>query len=124
MENLPNPTEAELEILQTLWQTGSCSVKQVHGILQEKREVGYTTILKQLQIMLEKGLVQRDESARIHLYQATISERNTKEKLVQKFDGGGLTLRTKDSQPGKENNTAPSEVSKMAMSATKRGDLA
>ena len=59
MENLPNPTEAELEILQTLWQTGSCSVKQVHGILQEKREVGYTTILKQLQIMLEKGLVQR-----------------------------------------------------------------
>jgi predicted transcriptional regulator len=85
MENLPNPTEAELEILQTLWQTGSCSVKQVHGILQEKREVGYTTILKQLQIMLEKGLVQRDESARIHLYQATISERNTKEKLVQKF---------------------------------------
>jgi hypothetical protein len=45
-------------------------------------------------------------------------------KLVQKFDGGGLTLRTKDSQPGKENNTAPSEVSKMAMSATKRGDLA
>lgn len=85
MENLPNPTEAELEILQTLWQTGPCSVKQVHGILQEKREVGYTTILKQLQIMLEKGLVQRDESARIHLYQATISERNTKEKLVQKF---------------------------------------
>jgi hypothetical protein len=45
-------------------------------------------------------------------------------KLVQKFDGGGLTLRTKDSQPGKENNTAPSEVTKMAMSATKRGDLA
>ncbi|MEY3320660.1 MAG: hypothetical protein RLZZ417_243 [Bacteroidota bacterium] len=85
MENLPNPTEAELEILQTLWQTGPCSVKQVHGILEKKREVGYTTILKQLQIMLEKGLVQRDESARIHLYHATISERNTKEKLVQKF---------------------------------------
>ena len=85
MEHLPNPTEAELEILQTLWQYGPCSVKQVHGILQEKREVGYTTILKQLQIMLEKKLVQRDESARIHLYQATISEQNTKEKLVQKF---------------------------------------
>ena len=45
-------------------------------------------------------------------------------KLVQKFDGGGLTLRTKDSQPGKENDAAPSEVSKMAMSATKRGNLA
>ena len=57
----------------------------MHGLLQEKREVGYTTILKQLQIMLEKKLVQRDESARIHLYQATISEQNTKEKLVQKF---------------------------------------
>ena len=85
MENLPNPTEAELEILQTLWQTGPCSVKQVHGILQEKREVGYTTILKQLQIMLEKKLVRRDESARIHVYKATISEQNTKEKLVQKF---------------------------------------
>ena len=85
MINLPNPTEAELEILQTLWQIGPCSVKHVHGLLQEKREVGYTTILKQLQIMLEKKLVQRDESARIHLYQATISEQNTKEKLVQKF---------------------------------------
>ena len=85
MKNLPNPTEAELEILQTLWQIGPCSVKQVHGLLQEKREVGYTTILKQLQIMLEKKLVQRDESARIHLYRATISEQNTKEKLVQKF---------------------------------------
>ena len=81
MINLPNPTEAELEILQTLWQIGPCSVKQV----QEKREVGYTTILKQLQIMLEKKLVQRDESARIHLYQAAISEQNTKEKLLQKF---------------------------------------
>ena len=56
MKNLPNPTEAELEILQTLWQIGPCSVKQVHGLLQEKREVGYTTILKQLQIMLEKKL--------------------------------------------------------------------
>ena len=85
MENLPNPTEAELEILQTLWQIGPCSVKKAHGLLQEKREVGYTTILKQLQIMLEKKLVQRDESARIHLYQAAISEQNTKEKLVQKF---------------------------------------
>ena len=85
MINLPNPTEAELEILQTLWQKGPCSVKKVHGLLQEKREVGYTTILKQLQIMLEKKLVQRDESARIHLCQATISEQNTKEKLVQKF---------------------------------------
>ena len=85
MKNLPNPTEAELEILQTLWQIGPCSVKQVHGLLQEKREVGYTTILKQLQIMLEKKLVQRDESARIHLYQATISEQTTKEQLVQKF---------------------------------------
>lgn len=85
MKGLPNPTEAELEILQTLWQTGPCSVKQVHVLLQEKREVGYTTILKQLQIMLEKKLVQRDESARIHLYQATISEQNTKDKLVQKF---------------------------------------
>lgn len=85
MINLPNPTEAELEILQTLWQIGPCSVKQVHGLLQEKREVGYTTILKQLQIMLEKKLVQRDESSRIHLYQAAISEQNTKEKLLQKF---------------------------------------
>jgi predicted transcriptional regulator len=60
-------------------------VKQVHDILKERREVGYTTILKQLQIMLEKGLVQRDESNRVHLYTSSISERNTKEKLVQKF---------------------------------------
>jgi predicted transcriptional regulator len=85
MKDAPNPTEAELEILQTLWQSGPCTVKQVHDILKERREVGYTTILKQLQIMLEKGLVQRDESNRVHLYTSSISERNTKEKLVQKF---------------------------------------
>jgi predicted transcriptional regulator len=85
MKQSPNPTDAELEILQTLWQYGSCSVKQVHGFLQEKREVGYTTILKQLQIMLEKQLVERDASTRIHLYRATNSEQHTKEKLIQKF---------------------------------------
>jgi len=76
------PTDAELEILQVLWATGPTTVNQVHQVLQQSRPVGYTTVLKLLQIMLEKGLVTRDESSRSHVYTAREKERVMKTSLV------------------------------------------
>lgn len=67
------PTKGEFEILQVLWKAGPCTVRKVHE--QIGRSTGYTTILKLLQIMAEKGLVKRDEQARAHVYRANISEK-------------------------------------------------
>jgi predicted transcriptional regulator len=66
------PTDAELEILAVLWAQGPSTVRQVHEQLGTSREVGYTTALKLLQIMFEKGLVERDESSRTHVYEAAL----------------------------------------------------
>jgi predicted transcriptional regulator len=77
---LPKPTDAELGILQVLWITGAATVKQVQEKLGD--DTGYTTVLKFLQIMTEKGLVRRDESQRAHVYRATLSEDETQRQLV------------------------------------------
>jgi BlaI family transcriptional regulator, penicillinase repressor len=77
------PTDAELEILAALWQLGPSSVADVHEVLRERRDVGYTTILKMLQIMHEKGLVQRDESKRQHVYRPAASESVTQRNLMR-----------------------------------------
>lgn len=69
----PKPTDAELEILNILWQDEPKTVREVHDLLKAKA-VGYTTILKQLQVMKEKGLVKRDESKRSHSYYSLISQ--------------------------------------------------
>ncbi len=80
---LPRPTDAELEILNVLWRFGPCTVAQVHGTLSQDREIGYTTVLKFLQIMKEKGLVERDERQRSHVYSARESEEQTQTSLVR-----------------------------------------
>jgi predicted transcriptional regulator len=77
---LPRPTDSELAILGVLWQRGPSTVRQVHEQLGE--ETGYTTILKLLQIMIEKKLVTRDESERTHVYQARLAEEETQQQLV------------------------------------------
>jgi len=64
------PTDAELEILGTLWEIGPATVRQVHDRLSQRRDIGYTTVLKLMQIMTEKELVTRDETNRSHLYRA------------------------------------------------------
>lgn len=64
------PTDAELEILHVLWERGPCTVRQVHDVLSQKRELGYTTVLKQMQIMSDKELVLRDEAQRSHVYRS------------------------------------------------------
>ncbi len=78
---MPRPTVAELSILRVLWEKGPSTVREVHEALQERR-TGYNTILKLLQIMLEKGLVQRDERYRSHVYTASQPAERTQTQLV------------------------------------------
>src|SRR5436190_21269878 len=79
---LPRPTDAELTILRVLWDRGPSTVRQVNEALSESRETGYTTTLKLMQIMAEKGLVTRDETNRTHLYTASLAQDRTQQQLV------------------------------------------
>jgi BlaI family penicillinase repressor len=79
----PRPTDAELAILRVLWSRGASTVRQVHEVLSRERPTAYTTALKILQIMTEKGLVRRDETDRTHIYQARLSEEQTQRQLVR-----------------------------------------
>jgi len=83
MSKPPRPTDAELAILRVLWQHGTCTVRQVHDELSRERPSAYTTALKMLQIMTEKGLVRRDESERTHVYQPRLSEEQTQRQLIR-----------------------------------------
>jgi len=78
----PRPTDAELTILNVLWAQGACTVRDVHERLSQDREMGYTTVLKLMQIMFEKGLVTRDDSQRSHVYKARQKEQTTQRMLV------------------------------------------
>ena len=82
MIRLPRPTDAELAILRVLWERGPSTVRQVHDVLAIERPSAYTTALKLLQIMTEKGLVERDERDRTHVYHARLSEEQTQRQLV------------------------------------------
>ncbi|MFC5271082.1 BlaI/MecI/CopY family transcriptional regulator [Adhaeribacter terreus] len=79
------PTESELEILQVLWQHGPNTVRFVNDELSKAKETGYTTTLKLMQIMHEKGMVNRDESGRSHIYSAAITETATQKQLLDRF---------------------------------------
>jgi BlaI family transcriptional regulator, penicillinase repressor len=83
MVKTPRPTDAELAILRVLWQQGACTVRQVHEALSRERPSAYTTSLKMLQIMTDKGLVRRDVSDRTHVYEARLSEEQTQRQLVR-----------------------------------------
>ena len=105
-EPATRPTNAELEILRVLWQRGRSTVREVHESLRRADPVGYTTILKLLQIMSEKGLVTRDESARSHVYAAAASQATTQRRmvsdLVERVFGGstlGLVLQALSTTP-------------------------
>jgi predicted transcriptional regulator len=79
----PRPTDAELAILRVLWERGPSTVRQVHEVLSRERPAAYTTALKLLQIMTEKGLVRRDDTDRTHIYQARLSEEQTQRQLIR-----------------------------------------
>lgn len=89
------PTEGELEILQVLWQKGSATVREVHETILQTKDAGYTTTLKLMQIMHEKGLVVRDSSAKTHIFRATITKENTQKqfigKMINSLFGGSST---------------------------------
>lgn len=91
------PTEKELEILQVLWENGTCTVREVNEALSEGKEVGYTTTLKFLQIMYDKGLVSRRKQGKTHLYQAEVSQDKTQNQLIDQllqtaFGGSAMKL--------------------------------
>jgi len=79
------PTESELEILQVLWNRGLASVREVHEELSKTKDAGYTTTLKLMQIMHEKGLVKRDDSVKTHIYQPAVSREKTQKHLLGKM---------------------------------------
>ena len=79
------PTESELEILQILWKKGLATVREVHEELSLTKDAGYTTTLKLMQIMHEKGIVKRDDSMRTHVYQAAVNKEKTQKHLLGKM---------------------------------------
>jgi len=93
----PRPTDAELGILRVLWQRGPSTVREVQEALNQDRPTGYTTVLKTLQIMTEKGLVRRNEEQRAHVYEAELAQHQTQRQLVSDllnrvFDGSASNL--------------------------------
>lgn len=82
-EKQHRPTKLELTILRVLWEKGPGSVREIQARLSESKETGYTTALKMLQIMTEKGLVERDETVRPQIYRAKFSQQKTQRQLLQ-----------------------------------------
>jgi predicted transcriptional regulator len=122
MGKLPKPTEAELAILRVLWQRGPSTVRQVHEVITEikktgpdAKKTGYTTVLKFMQIMLEKGLVSRNETPYAHVYTARLPQEQTQRALVadlldRAFEGSmsGLILQALSSR-----KATPEELSEI-----------
>ena len=101
MSDKKPPSPAELEILQQLWARGPLSVREVHDAIGETRPVVYTTVLKIMQLMFERGLLTRQVDGRRHLYTAAVSESSTQDNLLDRFldkafsgSAGELVLRT------------------------------
>ena len=94
MPKLPHPTKAELQILRVLWAAGPLSVRAVLHHLTQTRETGYTSVLKTLQIMTDKGLVERDDTVRPQVYRARYSQERTQKQLladlIQRAYGGSI----------------------------------
>lgn len=94
---LPRPTDAELEILTVLWSRGATTVREVHETIAARKPTQYTTVLKTLQIMAEKGLVHRDEKQRAHIYDAAKPREWTQQQLAgdllqRAFNGSARSL--------------------------------
>jgi predicted transcriptional regulator len=91
----PWPTEAELDILRVLWDRGACTVREVHEALYAHEGAGYTTALKMLQIMHAKGLVERDDSQRAHVYRAAVTRQRAQKRyladMVQRLFNGSAS---------------------------------
>ena len=104
----PRPTDAELAILRVLWSRGASTVRDVYDQLNRNAPTGYTTVLKLLQIMTEKGLVVRDETQRAHIYEARYSEQKTQRQLLSDLAdrafGGSATKLVMQALSGRKAN--------------------
>ena len=95
--SLPKPTDSELAILQELWKRGPSTVKVIHEALSAARDIGYTTALKLMQIMHEKGLLTREREGKTHIYQPAVSQEKIQNQLLNKlvdtaFQGSAMKL--------------------------------
>ncbi|GJM29906.1 MAG: hypothetical protein DHS20C17_25410 [Cyclobacteriaceae bacterium] len=95
--HIPKPTGAELEILKVIWDNGPSTVRLVNDTLSQQRKIGYTTTLKIMQIMADKGLLKRDTSGKTHVYMAAVSQQKTQQQLIDKltstaFGGSAMKL--------------------------------
>lgn len=79
------PTESELEILNVIWDKGQATVRDVHEVLEARKQSGYTTTLKLMQIMIEKGLLEREVSGKSHVYKAIIKREDAQDQLLQRL---------------------------------------
>jgi len=83
LQSLPRPTEGELELLGILWERGPSTVRDVHEQISRRRPLGYTSVLKLLQIMTDKGLVEREESGKAHIYRSAASQNETQNQMLR-----------------------------------------
>jgi predicted transcriptional regulator len=112
------PTSGELMILQVLWDRGPSTVRQVHESLEDKTDAGYTTTLKLMQIMAEKGLVERDQRERAHVYRAALKQDETQGRLVDElveraFGGSAAALVMRALSTRKSSPTELAEIRRM-----------
>ena len=114
---LIKPTESELEILQILWGKGLATVREVHEDLIRSKDIGYTTILKLMQIMHEKGIVKRDDSMRTHVYQAAVNKEKTQKhllgKMIDSLFGGSPTQLVIQALGDDSHKASPEELEKI-----------
>lgn len=113
--SMPKPTEAELELLQILWERGRSTVREIYEALRGDKDTGYTTTLKILQKMTDKGLVKRDETNRTHIYEPVLRAEQTQRQLVR-----DLLHRAFAGSPGQlvvqalsEKNASPEELAEI-----------
>jgi BlaI family transcriptional regulator, penicillinase repressor len=114
----PRPTDAELEILTVLWSRGPSTVREIHEVIARRKPAQYTTVLKTLQIMAEKGLVSRDEKQRAHIYEAACPREWTQKQLAgdllrRAFNGSAARLMQGALSARKASKAELAEIRKM-----------
>jgi len=125
MSKQNKPTQAELEILSVIWERETATVREVHEVINARKPTGYTTVLKLLQLMDEKGLVERDKANRAHIYRAKIKQNETGKQMLsdvlQKVFGGSA-LKLVQQVLETETTTAEDlkEIRKMIQEAEKK----
>ncbi len=127
MNKKNKPTAAEIEILNVLWEKEAATVKEVHEIINARKPIGYTTVLKLMQIMREKGLVERDDANKAHVYRATQPQNETQRNLVSDliekvFRGSALKLvqHVLEAKPASADELK--KIRKMIKKAEKKGE--